>query len=336
MTTRRSEARRIVEALEPVVRADVAADPLSAIEVHFNFTVEPASSFTVRGARGWCDGMSETHSGLILYRSTPGRRQNFTLAHELAHHLVAEDDDCPSWLADQPDPAHLLEEVCDEIASQLLIADGHIRWAFDGRKPSAETVAALYETTVASRTACLIAVATRLPCDGFALLVDPDEPARVFAGARARDTRPYAWKNDVIPDAHALHRSTGPSAQRSWWADYRGDRRDYYVTIANVAGYTCAVFAENDLWGIERLHTYTPVEEDRGNNATIKCPSCGFHGTTRWWPHDVCNTLTCPQCQACECTRRAEREKTAACKECFSVVRTHLLNDKGVCKDGCP
>jgi hypothetical protein len=336
MSTRPGHARRIVQAIAPQVRADIAEDPRSAIEFHYGFKVQPATSFTVRGARGWCDGMSEMASGIILYRLTPGRRENFTLAHELAHHLVAEDNDCPSWLADQPEPAQLLEEVCDDIASQLLISDKHIRWALDGGRPRAETVAALYEATVASRTACLIAVANRLPCDGFALLVDPEDPSRVFAAARARDTRPYAWKDDVIPGAHVLQRANGPVAQRSWWADYRGDRRDYYVTIAEAAGYTCAVFAENDLWGIDALHTYTPVEPDRGNNATVNCPSCGFTGTTRWWPHDECGTLTCPKCQACECTRREQREKRAACKNCFTVVRTHLLDENGVCKGGCP
>jgi hypothetical protein len=335
MTTRQGHARRILAGVDPDIRADVANDPRSAIEVHYGFTVQPATSFAERGARGWCDGMSETTSGIILYRSTPGRRENFTLAHELAHHLVGEDDDCPSWLADQPDPPQLLEEVCDDIATQLLIPDERIPRALDGRKPGADTVAAVYGGTVASRTACLIAIANRLPCEGFALLVDPDDPSRVFAGARARDTRPYAWKGDVIPAAHALHRRDGPAARRSWWADRRGDRRDYYVTIADIDGYTCAVFAENDLWGIDKLHTYTPVEPDRGNNAQMTCQSCGYTGTTRWWPHDECGTLTCPKCQACECTRREQREKRAQCQRCFVMVRTHLLDESGCCNDGC-
>ena len=334
VSTRQGHARRIVAALPVEVRDDIAADPRSAIEVHLEITVQPASSFVERGARGWCDGMSESRSGVILYRRTPGRRENFTLAHELAHHLVDEDEDCPSWLADQPDPAHMLEEVCDDIASRLLISDDLFERALGGGKPGADTVAALHELTVASRTACLIAVANRLPCDGFALLVDPDASHRVFAAARARDTRPYAWKGDAIAAGHDLRRATG-AARRSWWEGRNGDRRDFYVSVADVDGYTCAVFAENDLWAVEKLHTYTPVEPDRGNDAHLNCPSCPFEGTTRWWPCDTCGVLICPRCQACECTRREQREKRAACNRCFTVVRTHLLDEDGCCKDGC-
>lgn len=332
MTTE-SHARRIVSVLSNEIREDLADDPLTAIEVHYGFTVMTATSFAERGAKGWCDGMSETKGGIILYRSTPGRRENFTLMHELAHQLVDEDDECPSWLADQPDPLRQLEEVCDHIASHLLVSDEAVKSALKGGNPGAETVARLYETTVASRAACVIGVATRLPCDGFVLLVDPNDAGHVFVGARTRNTRPYAWKGDAIPNAHPLNRETPPTAAKTWWADWRGERRDFYMTAADVGGYTCAVFAENDLWGIERFHGYTPVEPDRGNDATITCPSCGYRGTTRWWPCHACNVPACPKCGECECARRERREQRGQCRNCFSIVRTHLLVD-GLC-DNC-
>lgn len=126
------------------------------------------------------------------------RRENFKLAHELAHHLVDDDGDCPSWLADQPDPLRLLEEVCDLIATEVLIPQETITTVLGGHPPSAQTVASLHDTTVAFRTACAIAVANKLPCDGFVLLAERGTN-EVFAGARARDTRPYAWRGDASP-----------------------------------------------------------------------------------------------------------------------------------------
>jgi hypothetical protein len=331
--TAQAHARRIVAALEQDVREDIAADPRSAIEVHFQLTVMAATSFAERGAGGWCDGMSETKSGIILYRTTAGRRENFTLAHELAHHLIDEDDDCPSWLGDQPEPLRQLEEVCDQIAAHLLISTDAMSNALNAAPPSAETITALYSTTVASRTACVIAVANRLPCEGFVCIVDPEDPGRVFAGARAGGTRPYAWKGDAIPDAHPLNRLPPPAATRAWWENWRGERREFYMTTAAVDGYTCAVFTETDFWDIEKFHGYEPVEVDRGNDALITCLSCGYNGKTRWWPCPQCNVPNCPKCGECDCGRRERSVKRGQCQRCFAVVRVHLLIG-GLC-DGC-
>lgn len=326
-----SHARRLVAALDDEVRLDIASDPLSAIEVHFGLTVTPAASFAERGAGGWCDGMSETKAGIILYRRTPSRRENFTLVHELAHHLVDDDEDCPSWLADQPDPPRLLEEVCDHIASDLLIAPEIMGRALDGRPPSAQTIAALHESTRASRTACAIAVAKKLPCDGFVLLTERGTN-EVFAAARTRDTRPYAWRGHPIPAAHPLRWDVPPTFTKTWWQmPATSDRRDFYMSTTDIGGYTCAVFAENDLWDVERLHTYTPVEPDRGNDAELRCP-CGYTGTTRWWPCPECGVPTCPRCKECECARRARREARGVCDGCTASVRAHLLVD-GLCDD---
>lgn len=326
-----NHARRLVDAIEADVRADLREHPQSAIELRFQLTVQPATSFTERGAHGWCDGMSVTEAGIILYRATGSRRENFTLVHELAHHLIAQDDDCPSWLGDQHDPPALEEEICDLIAARLLIPDDTITWALNNGPPSADTVAVLYENTVASRSACAIAVASRIPCDGFVLLTERGS-GEVFIGSRARETRPYAWKGHRIPDSHPLSRHDPPAKAKTWWADWRGDRREFYMTSTEIAGYICGVFAESDLWGVETLHTYNPIEPDRGYNGRLTCP-CGYVGTTRMFPCASCGVSECPKCGECECARRARREQRGICQACFTSVRVHLLVE-GRC-DGC-
>jgi len=45
-----------------------------------------------RADGGVCDGVSYLNDGVILYRSTGNRRENFTLAHELGHWLVDQAD----------------------------------------------------------------------------------------------------------------------------------------------------------------------------------------------------------------------------------------------------
>ena len=327
---RHGHARRLVDQLSDDVRAAVRADPHGAARERFGLLVEPSMAFSERGEGGWCDGASITKAGVILYRPTAGRRENYTVAHELAHHLIDDDDECPSWLADQDDPGRLQEEICDLIAARLLLPDELVTDALAGARPSPEAVARLYDTSAVSRTACAIAIANRLSCDGFVLLAEPGSGV-VFAGARARDTRPYAWRGNPIPAAHPLGRDEPPVKAKAWWPKPSGERRTFYMTTGYVDGYLCAVFAEDDLWGVEKLHFNEPAEKDRGNDQVIACP-CGYRGPTRMHPCPTCGVPECPKCRECECDRRKRREATAMCTRCFSTVRVHLVVD-GLCDD---
>jgi hypothetical protein len=324
-------ARRLVDQLDSDVRTAARVDPFAAAEDRFGLLVEPAASFAGRGAGGWCDGASITTDGIVLYRPTFGRRQNFTLAHELGHHLVVADEDCASWLADQPGGDRLEEEVCDLVAARLLIPDELLDDALAGRPVSADTVRRLYAGSQASRTACAVAVAAKIPCDGFVALVEHGTH-EVFAAARTRDTRPYAWRGDTIPDAHPLRRPDPPAKAKSWWARTGNDRRTYYLSTTDIDGMTCAVFAENDLWQVETMHFPDVVEADRGNDATIRCP-CGYEGRTRMWPCGRCGVPECPRCHECDCPRRERREQRGRCASCMTSVRSHLLVE-GLC-DNC-
>ena len=322
--TARSHARRLVDSLDEQVRADLAADPLSAIQVHLELDVQPAISFAKRGHGGWCDGASIRQGSLILYRPTPGRRENFTLLHEVGHHLL--DDDALSWMADQDDPNRLREQVCDLVASMLLVPEAVVDGVLAAEPLSARSIPALYDSTEASRSACAVALAQRLPCDGFVVMVADDED-HVFFGARARDTRPYAWAGDPLPPAHPLARSDPPERTRTTWPYPTGATREYFMSTAEHDGFVYAVFAENNLWGVKSitgLHFHNEPEPDRGNCQRIECP-CGYKGTTRWWPCDECKVPTCPKCGKCDCDRRAAREATAMCDGCTLTFRTHLL-----------
>jgi hypothetical protein len=326
--TARSHAGRLVELLDEEVRADLADHPLTAIEGHLQLDVRPAAGFARRGHGGWCDGASIRKGSLILYRPTPGRRENFTLLHEVGHHLL--DDDALSWIADQRDPNRLREQVCDLIASMLLVPEPIVDGILAAEAISARSIAALYGATSASRSACAVALAQRLPCDGFIVLVAKDEDT-VFFGTRARDTRPYGWAGDPLPPAHPLRRSDPPDRTRTTWPFPNGDSREYFLSTAHHDGFVYAMFADNNLWGIPGLHFLEELEEDRGNDEKIRCP-CGYEGTTRWWPCPKCKTPTCPQCKECDCIRRAKREATGRCTRCTLIVRAHLLVN-GLCDD---
>lgn len=63
--------------------------------------------------------------------------------HELAHHLIANDIDCVSWLADQAEPPRVLEQLCDLVAAELLLPPDDVTAALSGRPPDAPAVVAL-------------------------------------------------------------------------------------------------------------------------------------------------------------------------------------------------
>lgn len=309
------------------VRRDLAHDLADAIRTHFGLRVQPAETFGERGDGGWCDGVSIIDSGVILYRPTPSRRENFTLMHELGHHLIDNNVECLSWIADQPDPSRVLEQVCDHIAAHLLITAADVDTALAGGPPDASAVLRLFAGTEASRSACAIAVARKLPCDGFVVLVE-EGAGEVFFASRARDTRPYAWKGDQIAAGHPLRQELPPARTLAWWQYPRGaERRAYYMSTATDRGWTVAVFAENDLFGVADLHLPQQVEEDRGYDGQVTCP-CGYSGPTRWWPCKECGQSQCPKCGECACTRRARQR--VPCQSCFVSVLPHLLED-GLC-----
>jgi len=83
----------------------------------------------------------------VLYLATPtSRREDFTLLHEYAHTLVEADDDAMTWLADQPDDRAATEQLCNAVASMLLVP--------------AEVIVSVRSTPPACPTAGEVAVST--------------------------------------------------------------------------------------------------------------------------------------------------------------------------------
>lgn len=323
-------SQRVLDQLSGEVRQDLSEDVHAAIELHFGLTVTPAESFDERGAGGWCDGVSIIKSKLILYRTTASRRENFTILHELGHHLVDNDMDCLSWMADQPNPERVLEQVCDHIAADLLVPPGVIDHTLQGSPPDANAVFNLFAATSASRSACVVAIARRLPCDGFVALIEEGSDL-VFFAARSGNTRPYAWRGDPLPDGHPLRRTVLPERTRTWWPYTVGsERRQLFMSTATQSGWTVAVLAENNLFDVPGFHFSQPIEDDRGYNGHITCP-CGYSGKTRWWPCKECNVPQCPKCGECDCARR--NRQRVKCDNCFMAVLPHLIVE-GLC-DAC-
>ncbi|QZY27787.1 ImmA/IrrE family metallo-endopeptidase [Nocardioides coralli] len=149
-----------------------ADDPLGTLRHDLNLTVRAVGHLDdSRADGGVCDGVSYLSDGVILYRTTGNRRENFTLAHELGHWLVDQADDVYDRLADLDDAAKLLESVCDQIARLLLLPDSRLASVVPSTVVEAKHVTDLYDATNASIHACVIALKDRLPNMGAVLVI---------------------------------------------------------------------------------------------------------------------------------------------------------------------
>jgi hypothetical protein len=317
-------------------RRAFVAEPLAALQGPLGLTVRPVPRLSARRDDGGaCDGMSFLDDGVILYAPTPNsRRENFTLAHELGHWLIDQLDDVYSWLADQSDPPRLLETICDRIAAELLLPRPVINSVVTSRPLRAQHVLDLYARSRASRPACAIAVARRLPGLGAVVIIDRTAAQVSFASIQpdAEQGWPvvFPWRSQEVPPGHPLRSvtATSPFSGRITWQTPWGNQQYYYTDAVGEGARVIAVFSDTDKWGSEQLHLDPLREYDERPVADLTC--CGQVTAVRGYPCPDCGQPFCPRCGLCRCQKAALREQR--CIQCTLSYQPHLLVG-GLCPD---
>lgn len=313
-----------------------ASDPIAALREDLGLKVQPVDHLTQRRDDGGaCDGVSYLQDGVILYAPTSSsKRENFTLAHELAHWLIEQQDELYDWIADQDEPQRMLETLCDRIAQRLLLPQSLID-SVVGRGPvRAAHVLEMYNRSNASRPVCAIALAKCLTCCGSVLLVDKASATVTYASVKpdVEEGWPnvFPWPGNGVPTGHPFlnMRSADAWTRRTYWKAPWGTEREYYADAICEGNRVIAILADVDLWDAEQLHLDQPREFDRRPSSQITC--CGRTVTVRGYPCDECGQHFCPACKRCNCDRRAAREGT--CTSCFIRIQQHLLVD-GLCEN---
>ena len=324
-------SERLLARLSPELRSALGQSPLKALgEVIGLRVVATGAMNSWRDGGGWCDGLSFTAAGELLYVPTPySKRQNFTLLHELGHFLIDQEDDeaVLVWSADQP--RWRIEQTCDLVAASLLLPNEELGNSFAGGRPTGRSLADLAESRNASREVCAISLSQRIGCGGFAVLVHDD---KVTFASRSGDVRPVPWRGDAVPAAHPFRSLENGQERQSetFWTSGKGERQRFYASMFRVERWRYGIFAEHDLWGIAKLHL--PNASDSPKTALgrhIAC-RCGYRGWAPGYPHSVCHSMECPECGKCQCDWKESSESRGRCRECTTVVRSHLLVD-GLC-----
>lgn len=326
---------RAIRILDIPTREHFALDPLDALTTQLGLTVRAVETLSSkRNDGGFCDGMSFLDDGVVLYAPTPNsRRQNFTLAHELGHWIVEQDEGLFDWIADQTEPTALLETVCDQIAQRLLLPDIITSAVIGSELVRARHVQDLYSGSQASYQACAIAIANRISGLGAVVLVDRFDGLVTHASIRPDPDegwpQVYPWRGQAVDEGHALRTLASGSAftRRITWRDTWNRTAEFYADAIADGRRGIAVLAGEDIWKVEPAYVIQPRDFDTRPLLTTYC--CGQERTFRGYPCPACSQGFCPICGRCRCGRSAKTE--AACSECFTLVQQHLLVD-GLCE----
>ncbi len=325
----------VLDLLEPEIQQRFAEEPLVVLREDLGLRVSALEK--VSGARsggGACDGTSFIDDNVILYVPTPNsRREQFTLGHELGHWLIPQCDEVMEWILQQRNASQLVETICDQVAQRLLLPPASIDLVVADGPVRAEHVNELFESTQASRQACAIAVANRLPHVGAVALIDRTDNSVVFASIRPDPEQGWPtvipWKGQLLPAGHRLAGlAAGASVTGKMpWTDRWDRRTDFYVDAVSDQRRIVAVFSDIDLWNSEHLHLDAARDFDQRPTATIHC--CGSQRTVRGYPCPTCRQQFCPECHRCKCDQVAAREQR--CSSCYLNFQVHLLSN-GLCE----
>lgn len=270
------------------------------------------------------DGMNDRCAGGGYYRPTPPtiylypasrRRDNFTLLHELGHHIQQNHPEWGFILLDKKDHQTriLIEEaVSDEIAAQILIPGGGT--TLDARESHpADVMAGAFATSQASRSAALKHVRGLLPDNARWILAVADTAGRV-----QHSETTYA----DLPPA-------------------KGSLQPGFATLAEEArdGPVRRVFHENvqyrDGSRLDDMRAEAVLDDDGRYVFVALTPTARFGTGKHYWPQyecanpvcertftakavrrycDRCGEPCCPGCGRCSCEISSPQKY---CPECF-------------------
>ena len=246
---------------------------------------------------------------LVIASSRSHGRNNFTILHELAHHLQRTD---PDWRGDvlaevsQDQALRLEHRVCDEFASVLLLPDFH--WPPD-RHVTAGLLREVHAASTASRAALVVRAGRFMRPQQVSFLVAPDNEI-TFNHTRGDDLAPPP-RGTVF--AHPLieraRRAGGTEVSGSLGFVYRtGTTRDGLTATAasDRTGYTFVVAEQDTSYG----------QRAEWSTATLDC-SCGAEYAARnTGTCHRCNQPLCPECTTCPCADA----RTAPCTRCYLAL----------------
>ena len=289
-------------------------DPLGTIETWPGIRLKWEDR-RVGGSGCSVDGWYTRDSTIHLVAGGNPERLHFTACHELGHHLQRRHPEVALALAqyNEQDPQRKLEDrICDTFASRVLIPDEALP-SIGRLGPTAADVIAVYESTGASRAACVVRLADELDHEGWVILAASDGEI-IFAAAAHQEfrLRPGTRQPDSSlttlagsqGHARGLESVTYPSGKSGPQYNTDAKLHEGYVFVVMSTGSTPwspGPVSDRDRWA-------RPPE--------FECESaaCGATFTRFERTCSSCDQPFCPDCNRCPCsTSRNDR----VCRSCY-------------------
>lgn len=302
----------------PGAAAVAANDPIAVGEHMPDVSVNwvPGKPIRACSLGGYYDG--STTPPVLTIGASGGRRDGFTLLHEVAHHLMYVDS---HWSLEvlTSIPADKREMVAETAASafaaRMLLPDDVIEAAFrDGVTPL--SLWALADTTAASVAACC-ARSLEVPGDRLVLFTDLNG-VPWYAGTTGS---PYSPGSRIAQPSimRLIDRANDDGIARLVGGEgivYRTGRANTDVAIEIAVQGTSAIAVVTPELPNHRLRPDTEVD-------TLECPSCDAAFSQTESPSQCarCTQWRCPECGSCGC-----EQSHVICQRCFVALPASLVS----------
>lgn len=319
-TSRDAEAiaARIIDECTTFNFATLGSDPLGTLSRSTGIKVEIEDGLVDTGCGG--GGYYRPSPPTIHLHPTTWRRDNFTLLHELGHHLQQTHDQWGFTLIDMADGIRrkIEEDVSDQFAAQVLMPVGEGD-RHDASLHPADVMAGLFARSEASRAAIMLRVLKMLPdgarwilavadLDGVvttsASTYDDPQPPKGLAQKGFRHAAAEALDSAVRREFHeGIEYKTG-SVLDDLRVEAALDHEEQYVFLAlrptTVNG--------SGTWKYPVQECSNPLCEEtfQAKSSSGRCENC--------------QDFKCPHCNRCACTAPPRPTRCASCFVEYTVA----------------
>jgi hypothetical protein len=308
----RAIAARIIEECTTFNLAALRDDPFGTLTRSTEITVTIENGLVATGCGG--GGYYRPSPPTIHLHPATSRRDNFTLLHELAHHLQQSHDQWGFTLIDMTDPVRrkIEEAVCDQFAAQVLmpVGDGD---RHDASLHPADVMAGLFARSEASRSAILQRVREMLPAESRWLLAIADLDGVVITSATTYDD-PQPPKDFTQEGFRRVAAEAMDSAVR----------REFHEGIEYRAGSVLDDMRVEAALDHEERYVFLALRSMTANGSgtwTFPAQECSnpvceetFQAKQSSGRCETCQDFKCPRCHRCGCTAP---ERPTTCTSCF-------------------
>lgn len=314
----RAIAARIIEECTTFNLSALGSDPLGTLSRSTGIKVEIEDDLVDTGCGG--GGYYRPSPPTIHLHPAAYRRDNFTLLHELGHHLQQTHDQWGFALIDMADGVRrkIEEQVSDQFAAQVLMPVG-AGDRLDASLHPADVMAGLFARLEASRPAIMMRVLEMLPAGSRWILAVADLDGVVTAAASTYDD-PQPPKGLAQEGFRRVAAEAVDSAVRREF--HEGIEYKTGSILDDLRVEAALDYEERFVFLALRPTTVNGSGTWKYQSQECSSPVCGKTFQTRMSSGrcDSCTDFKCPNCNRCSCTAPPRPTRCPSCFTEYSVA----------------